>query len=73
MVHPATAQRGGNPDVKRKSAHEKPQDAMERKLEQGLEETMAGSDPVSITQPAKSEIDKREQDKERGRKPSEQS
>ena len=24
---------------------------MERKLEQGLEESMAGSDPVNITQP----------------------
>ena len=31
---------------------------MERKLEEGLEESMAGSDPVSITQPAKSKIDK---------------
>jgi len=65
MVHPATVPRGGNPDVKRKPAQKKPEDAMERKLEQGLEETMAGSDPVSITQPAKSKIDKREQDKER--------
>jgi hypothetical protein len=26
---------------------------MERKLEQGLEEYMAGSDPVSVTQPPK--------------------
>ena len=26
---------------------------MERKLEQGLEESMAGSDPVSVTQPPK--------------------
>lgn len=25
----------------------------ERKLEQGLEESMAGSDPVSVTQPTK--------------------
>jgi hypothetical protein len=31
---------------------------MERKLEQGLEESMAGSDPVSVTQPPKSKIDK---------------
>ena len=36
------------------AAHEKPDDAMERKLEEGLEESMAGSDPVSITQPSKS-------------------
>ncbi|MET1046036.1 MAG: hypothetical protein ABWX70_04960 [Hyphomicrobium sp.] len=26
----------------------------ERKLEQGLEESMAGSDPISVTQPSKS-------------------
>ncbi len=38
---------------------------MERKLEQGLEESMAGSDPVSITQPPKSKIDKQQQEKER--------
>ena len=31
---------------------------MERKLEEGLEESMAGSDPVSITQPSKSKVDK---------------
>ncbi len=36
---------------------------MERKLEQGLEESMAGSDPVSITQPSKSKIDKQHEDK----------
>jgi len=38
--------------VPQKPAHEIPKDAAERKLEQGLEESMAGSDPVSITQPA---------------------
>jgi hypothetical protein len=27
---------------------------MERKLEQGLEESMAGSDPVSVTEPSQS-------------------
>ena len=52
MAHPATKKRGGDPDVKHKPAHEKPDDAAERKLEQGLEESMAGSDPVSITQPS---------------------
>jgi hypothetical protein len=63
MAHPATKKRGGDPDVKHKAphektAHEKPDDAMERKLEQGLEESMAGSDPVAITQPSKSKEDK---------------
>ena len=58
MAHPATQRRGGDPDVKYKPVHEQPEDAMERKLEQGLEESMAGSDPVSITQPAPSKVDK---------------
>jgi len=65
MAHPATKKRGGDPDVKHKPAHEKPADAMERKLEQGLEESMAGSDPVSITQPPKSKTDHQETEKER--------
>ena len=53
MAHPATKKRGGNPDVKHKPKRQRPKDAMERKLEQGLEESMAGSDPVSVTQPPK--------------------
>ena len=36
MAHPATEKRGGNPDVKDKPEHQKPKDAMERKLEQGF-------------------------------------
>ena len=44
MAHPATEKRGGNPDVKHKPEQQKPKDAMERKLEQGLEESMTGSD-----------------------------
>ena len=66
MAHPATKKRGGDPDVKSEASwHEKPDDAMERKLEQGLEESMAGSDPISITQPSKSKVDKQHEDKER--------
>lgn len=49
--HPATKKRGGDPDVKLQPAHDVSKDKAERKLEQGLEESMAGSDPVSITQP----------------------
>jgi len=45
MAHPATEKRGGNPDVKQKPEREKSKDPMERKLEQGLEESMTGSDP----------------------------
>lgn len=52
MAHPATKKRGADPQVPAKPAHQTPKDALERKLEQGLEESMAGSDPVSITQPA---------------------
>jgi hypothetical protein len=53
MTHPATKKRGGNPDVKQKPEHQKSDDVKERKLEQGLEESMTGSDPISITQPQK--------------------
>ena len=57
MAHPATKKRGGNPDVKHKPEDQKPKDATERKLEQGLEESMTGSDPVSVTQPPKTKHD----------------
>ena len=63
MAHPATKKRGGDPDVKHRPPHERPADAMERKLEEGLEESMAGSDPVSITQPARSKVDKQQCEK----------
>ena len=59
MAHPATEKRGGNPDVKQKPEREKPKDPMERKLEQGLEESMTGSDPVSVTQPPKNKRDEK--------------
>ena len=65
MAHPATKKRGGDPDVKPKTQQEKPADKMERKLEEGLEESMAGSDPVAITQPSPSKQDKKQIDKER--------
>jgi hypothetical protein len=51
MVHPATKKRGADPHVPTKPERKPPKDEAERKLEQGLEESMAGSDPVSITQP----------------------
>ncbi len=52
MVHPAAKKRGADPDVPRKPEHEVSKEAKERELEQGLEDSMVGSDPVSITQPA---------------------
>ena len=65
MAHPAIKKRGGDPEVKSRHLKERPDDALERKLEQGLEESMAGSDPVSITQPPKTKIDKQQEEKER--------
>jgi hypothetical protein len=50
--HPATKKRGADPQVPAKSKKDIPSNSLERKLEQGLEESMAGSDPVSITQPS---------------------
>jgi hypothetical protein len=58
--HPATKKRGADPQVPQKPQHKIPADKDERKLEQGLEESMAGSDPVSITQPAAHEPAKKD-------------
>jgi hypothetical protein len=64
--HPATKKRGGDPDVKPETRQDTAQDELERKLEEGLEESMAGSDPVNITQPPKSKVEKHsEQRKEK--------
>ncbi len=52
MAHPSTEKRGGNPDLKKQPAQRADLRELEKKLEQGLEESMAGSDPVSVTQPA---------------------
>lgn len=59
MTHPSTEKRGGNPDLKKQPAQKSEGSRAENKLEQGLEESMAGSDPVSITQPAPSKVDKK--------------
>lgn len=56
--HPATKKRGADPQVPPKSNKDIPSNSLERKLEQGLEESMAGSDPVSITQPSPSKAKK---------------
>ena len=59
MAHPATQKPGADPHVPRKAEGEEPKDPMERKLEQGLEESMAGSDALNITQPAPTKVDKK--------------
>ena len=53
----ATKTRGGEADVKKPPA-EKQRDAKEKALDQGLEESFPGSDPVNVTQPAPSKKDK---------------
>ena len=65
MEHPATKKRGGDPDVPQKPRHEQADNDAERKLEQGLEESMAGSDPVNITQPSRSKVEKQREEKHR--------
>jgi hypothetical protein len=50
-THPATKKRGADPHVPSKSKRKRSSTSKEQKLEQGLEESMAGSDPISITQP----------------------
>jgi hypothetical protein len=50
--HPAVKKRGADAHVPATPKHQAPADKTEKKLEQGLEESMAGSDPPSITQPA---------------------
>ena len=54
--HPSKT-RGGEADVKKPPA-EKARDAKEKALEQGLEESFPGSDPVNVTQPSPSKKDK---------------
>jgi hypothetical protein len=56
MANPSTEKRGGDPDLKKQPAQGGGNS--EKKLEQGLEESMAGSDPVSVTQPAPSKADR---------------
>lgn len=63
MTTAAIKKRGGDPEVKQKPKSEKPDSALERALEQGLEESMAGSDPVNVTQPPKSKLDKKPEEK----------
>lgn len=59
MTSPAARKRGGEshvpatPQPERKGTGKHTSHRAERALEQGLEESMAGSDPLSITQPGK--------------------
>jgi hypothetical protein len=50
--------RGGDPNIHRPPAQKKEPDPWERALEEGLEESFPGSDPVNVTQPPRSKRDK---------------
>ncbi len=49
--------RGGHAEVKHHPEHAH-RDALDRKLDEGLQESFPGSDPVNLTQPAPSKHDK---------------
>ena len=49
MVQPAAKKRGADPHVPVKSKRLHSANLTERKLEQGLEESMAASDPVTVS------------------------
>jgi hypothetical protein len=66
QVHPATKKRGADPHVPTKTKGKRPSNSKERKLEQGLEESMAGSDPISVTQPVMPIAEKPENNAEPG-------
>jgi len=55
--------RGGTTEVENKPVKDRPGDKLERQLEEGLEESMNGSDPVSVTQPAPKAPDRRKDDR----------
>lgn len=58
MASPSIEKRGGNPDLTTQPAQKPNGRRAEKMLEQGLEESMAGSDPVSVTQPSPSSVDR---------------
>ena len=51
MIHPAAKKRGADAHVPSQKRRKREKNSTEERLEQGLEESMAGSDPVSATQP----------------------
>jgi hypothetical protein len=60
MNVPPNKTRGGRAGVHDSPVHRTDCDPVERALEQGLEESFPGSDPVNITQPPRSRADKKD-------------
>ena len=58
-THPGTAHDSHGAEEGKAARAEKRKKSLDDKLEQGLEETFPGSDPVSITQPPPNARDKR--------------
>ena len=50
MIHPSAKKHSADAHVPAKSKQQRPKDLEEQKLVQGLERSMAGSDPVSVSQ-----------------------
>jgi hypothetical protein len=59
-MYPATSHASVSPEQEKAARAEKRKKSLDDKLDQGLEETFPGSDPVSITQPPPTARDKRE-------------
>jgi hypothetical protein len=62
MNVPSNNNRGGRAGVIDPPANRTDCDPMERALEQGLEESFPGSDPVNVTQPPPSRADKKDKE-----------
>jgi hypothetical protein len=60
MNVPPNKTRGGSASVTNPPVQRTDCDPVERALEQGLEESFPGSDPVNITQPPRSKADKKD-------------
>ena len=50
MIHPSAKKHGADAHVQTKSKQQRPKDLEEQKLVEGRERSMAGSDPVSVSQ-----------------------
>jgi hypothetical protein len=57
-------------DTEAENAKEQERRRLERALDQGLEETFPGSDPVNVTQPAKSRQERRDESQQGRRRAS---
>jgi hypothetical protein len=59
-THPMTSHNSNSAQEGKTARAEKRKKSLDDKLDQGLEETFPGSDPVSITQPPPTSRDKRD-------------